>query len=122
MTELAEESLGRVHHGLGIERVDHLLSAALVDDEVRLLQNGQMSRNRRLCESEVVHDLADAVLALLQDLENVAAGLIGESLEEVVHLTAPLPLFHVCTHRSDPPTSVMLSIAQLSLSCVSRED
>ena len=64
-SEAPEELLhGRVQGAL-VERIDDLLTLTLVNDQVCVAEDRQMTRDRRLREIKLSDDLADVALLVL---------------------------------------------------------
>ena len=68
--------------------VDHELSPALVANQIRFLENRQMTGDCRLREAESADDFTDGVLPVLQESQNLAPRLVRESLEELAEVPA----------------------------------
>ena len=91
--EAGEELEQRAREDLVVEAVDDVLSLPLVDHQVRLFQHREVTRDGGLGQIEVAHDLAHVPFALLEQLEDLLAGRVGQCLEDLrdVALVGALP-------------------------------
>jgi len=106
MAEFVEESENRVGEGAGVQPVDYVLSAALVDDQIGLAENREVTGYCRLGKLEVVDDLTHTPGVSLQQPEDLSAGFVGQGLEKL----AQLPVRKV---RSRAPGGEVLLIDEL---------
>ena len=80
-----EEPVYQLLEDGGVEAVDDVLAAAFVIDEPGVFQDAQMVTDRRLRHLEAGGDLPCRHVPVGQELQDPAAGRVGQSLESVVH-------------------------------------
>lgn len=118
--ELAEELAHRRGESVIVEAVDDVLALALVDDQIGLLEHGQMARDGRLRQVEVADDLADGALVALEEPQDLLAGVVRESLENLgqVPLVAPPRSYRTSNQSSRlPPFMSGLGLESRSFTC-----
>src|SRR3954471_14997300 len=81
-TELTEELLHRRRQCIVVQPVDHVLTLALVDDQLRLLEHRQVTGDRRLGKIEIPNDLADRALAPFEKPQDLLSCAVRQSLED----------------------------------------
>src|SRR4051812_19465878 len=69
--ELTEELLHGRRQCIIIQAIDDILALALVDDQIRFLEDRQMARDSGLGKIEVPNDLADRALAPLEQPQDL---------------------------------------------------
>ena len=74
-----------VEHG-GVELVDDLLPLSLGDDQARVAELPEVSRDGGPGRGEVFGDVARCLWAVPEEAEDVAASGVGEGFEGVAHL------------------------------------
>ena len=65
----------------GIQRIEPSVSCRAIDDQMRVLQDAQVLRNRRTADRKAARELADRPRALQQTLENRQPGRIAEGIQ-----------------------------------------
>ena len=65
----------------GVERLDARLALGAGGDEARLAQHVQVLRNGGRAQVEFVHEIARGPLALGEELDDAAAGRVGDGGE-----------------------------------------
>src|SRR5829696_7455133 len=79
-TELTEEFLHGGRQRRIVQTVDHVLTLALIDDEIRLFQDRKVARNRRLRQIEIADNLTDRTLTSFQQPEDLLPGTVRQGL------------------------------------------
>src|SRR5664279_2560822 len=69
----------------GVQFVAHVLSVALTDDELRVPQDAQVPRNGGPTRGKLLRDLPRGARAVAEELEDRAAGRIGERAKGRLH-------------------------------------
>lgn len=89
-TEGTEELFRPAYELPSSQAVVYPLPLAAVGNQLGLSEDRQMTRDRRLREREVVDDLSHRSVSLIQEPQDLAAGLVGERLEEAIEAPSVL--------------------------------
>ncbi len=85
LSDPAEEMLDEVLDDRCVELVADVLTVARRQDEPGVAQDGQVARDRRPARREGLGDLARALGAGLEELEDPPPCRVGQGLEDGVH-------------------------------------
>ena len=81
--ELGEELATALDHLIAVDGVKHLLALLAAGHQAEPLENVQVVGDSRLGHIEGGHDITDAHLPLLQHLQYLLPGIVGQSLAKV---------------------------------------
>src|SRR6185295_15533354 len=81
--ELAEELLHRSRQCGLIQAIDDVLTLALIEHQLRLLEDRKVARYRGLREVEVADDLSDRALIPFEQPEDLLPGAVRERFEHL---------------------------------------